>query len=126
MDHSVHAMPAFQTPAVDQIGAASDASLTATQKKALSRLHGAASQLEGVFLGMMLKEMRASIPESSLFGSSPTESTFNEMLDQQRAQSMAQSQTLGVGRILEAQLRDSVLQNAGAESQVGIPNQGGL
>jgi Rod binding domain-containing protein len=107
-------------------GSSAKAPLTATQKAALVQLHKAATQLEGVFVGMMLKEMRSSVPDSSLFGNSMTESTFTEMLDQQRAQSMANSGSLGIGKILENQLKQSVLGDAATESKVNIPTQGEL
>ncbi len=102
-----------------------DAKLTTVQKAALEHLHGAAQQFEGVFVGMMLKEMRASVSEDSLFGKSPATDLFNSMLDDTRAQSMAKTESLGIGKLLEAQLKQTVLSNADRESKVGIP-QGGI
>ena len=115
--------PTLPASPVEQFaaGTASKTPLTPTQQAALGRLHSAATQLEGVFVGMMLKEMRSSVPEDSLFGSSPTESTFTEMLDQQRSQAMAQAQSFGVGKLIENQLRATVLGDAAQESQVGVP-----
>ena len=86
------------------------APLTADQQAALKRLHVAATQLEGMFVDMLFKEMRESAPKVSLFGKvTESEKTFNEMLDQARADKVAQSGSLGMAKIIEAQLRASVL-----------------
>ncbi len=113
-------------PAEPAAIAASTTALTPTQTAALAKLHTAATQLEGVFLGMMMKEMRATVPENSLFGSSPAETTFNEMLDEQRSQSMAGTGMLGVAKIMENQLRSSVLSDAAHEAKVGMPAKDNL
>jgi flagellar protein FlgJ len=86
------------------------APLTADQQAALKRLHVAAQQLEGVFVQMLFKEMRNTAPKVSLTGKvSESEKTFNEMLDQARADKLAQSGSIGLAKIIESQLRDSVL-----------------
>jgi flagellar protein FlgJ len=96
--------------------------LSPDQQSALKGLHKAAQQFEGVFLGMLFKEMRATVPTDSVFGKeSNTESMFSEMLDQQRAQSMAASGNFGIAKVLESQLRDAVLSNAGHEAKAGVP-----
>lgn len=95
---------------------------TPEQKKALERLHQAASQLEGVFLNMLLSEMRKTVPQQSIFGkNSQTEEVFQGMLDQQRADDMAKSGSFGIARVLENQLRESVLSDAKSESQAQVP-----
>ncbi|HXP92938.1 MAG TPA: rod-binding protein [Candidatus Binatia bacterium] len=94
------------------------APLTPDQTAALARLHQATQQFEGVFLGMLLKEMRATVPQDGIFGkASPTTQTFTEMLDQQRAQQLASSGTVGISKLMEQQLRAAVLANAGKESK---------
>lgn len=104
--------------------AAQQADLTPTQQQALKRLHVAAQQFEGVFLGMLFKEMQASVPSDSLFGDSSSEQTFTEMLNQQRAQEMAQTGSFGIGKILEQQLRGAVLSDSAHEAKGGIPQEG--
>lgn len=103
------------------IGPAADAKLTPVQKTALTHLHAASQQFEGVFVGMMLKEMRASVSKDTLFGASPATDMFNSMLDDQRAQSMAKTESLGIGKLVESQLRGTVLSNASHESKVNVP-----
>jgi flagellar protein FlgJ len=98
------------------------ATLTPDQQAALKRLHAATQQFEGVFLGMLFKEMRATVPQDSLFGKdSSSEETFTEMLDTQRAQQLAQTGAMGIGKIMEAQMRATVLANAGRESKAVVP-----
>ncbi len=86
------------------------APLTADQKQALQKLHQTAQQMESLFVDMLFKEMRKSAPQGSLTGKpSQAEQTFGEMLDEKRAESLASTGALGIGRVLEDQLRASVL-----------------
>ena len=101
-----------------------DPQYTPAQQQALERLHQAATQLEGVFLDMMFSAMRDTVPKESIFGKeSNAEDTFQTMLDEQRSQSVAQSGSLGIGRVLEEQLRQSVLSDASRESKTQIPKE---
>ena len=96
--------------------------LTPEQQKALDRLHQAATQLEGVFLNMLFSEMRKTVPQDSIFGkNSQTEETFQGMLDEQRADAMAKSGSFGIARVLENQLRDSVLSDSKREAETQLP-----
>ena len=88
----------------------SQAPLTPAQQSALQKLHQAATQLEGVFLGMVFKEMHANEPQETIFGKvSNAEQTWNDMLDEKRADAMAQTGQLGIAKMIEQQLRASVL-----------------
>ena len=53
-------IPTLQAPAQE--------TLTPDQQSALKRLHQATQQFEGVFLGLLFKEMRATVPQEGLFG----------------------------------------------------------
>jgi Rod binding domain-containing protein len=89
---------------------ASQAPLTAEQETSLKKLREAAQQLEGVFVGLLFKQMRASAPTTSVFGKvSEREKTFNEMLDTARADAVGKSGAFGFAKAIEAQLRDVVL-----------------
>ena len=96
--------------------------LTADQKQALSRLHQAATQLEGVFLEMVMNEMQDTVPKESLFGpdSSQSEETFQSMLNNERSQAIASSGSLGIGKVLEQQLRAQVMSDAPHEAHVQV------
>jgi flagellar protein FlgJ len=98
--------------------------LTAQQQQALQHLHSAATQLEGVFLDMLFSAMRETVPKETIFGQeSNTEETFQTMLDEQRSQSVAQSGSMGIARVLEEQLKRSVLSDAARESKTQIPKE---
>ena len=95
--------------------------LTPVQKQALSRLHDAATQLEGVFLQMVMSAMNDTVPKDSIFGQeSASEQTWQSMLSDERAQAMAKNGGLGIGKILEDQLRNQVLGDAQHEAHVDV------
>ncbi len=84
--------------------------VTAAQQQQLAKLHDAAQQMEALFVDMLFKEMRKTAPSMSLTGKpSNAEQTFGEMLDEKRAEELAKTGSLGIGKILEAQLRSSVI-----------------
>jgi flagellar protein FlgJ len=62
-----------------------------------------ATQFEGMFLNMMLKEMRKTVPESELFNSSALR-MFTDMQDQQMALAMAKQGPLGFADMLKQNL----------------------
>lgn len=98
--------------------------LSAQQQRALARLHQAATQFEGIFLDMLFKAMRDTVPHESIFGkTSAAQDTFQQMLDEQRAQEVAKTGSFGIARILEQQLRASVLADAKHEARVNVPTQ---
>jgi Rod binding domain-containing protein len=91
------------------------APLTADQQAALKKLHDAAVQLEGVFVGMLFKEMHSNAPEDGIFGKqSNADKTWNDMLDEKRADAIAQTGSFGIAKIVEQQLRATVLANPSA------------
>ena len=95
---------------MDVVGGTGQAPLTNAQTSALAKLHQAAQQMEALFVDMLFKEMRKTAPPASLTGkTSNAEQTFGEMLDEKRAESLAKTDSLGIGSILERQLRASVL-----------------
>lgn len=68
---------------------------------------GAASQFEAYFMQMMLRSMRQTLPQDGPFDSQETR-TFTEMFDQQVAQKMSQSKSLGLADLMLSQLGRSV------------------
>ncbi len=98
--------------------------LTSSQNTALTRLHAAAQQLEGVFVNMLFKAMHATVPKDSIFGKeSAAQGTWNDMLDSERAQAVAKSGSFGIAKVLEEQLRSSVLSDAQSESKIAVPRE---
>jgi len=63
----------------------------------------AAQQIESIFLGLMLKEMRKTVSRSDLLGSDVTE-TYEQMFDQQISLSMAKAGGIGLAPFLERQM----------------------
>ena len=99
------------------IAATQTQALTPQQQSALKNLHQVCTQFEGVFVGMLLQEMRKGESEQTLFGTKSTgEKIFGEMLDDQRAQAIAGTGSFGIASILESQLRGAVLANAAQEA----------
>jgi peptidoglycan hydrolase FlgJ len=96
---------------LDRVNAPSESRpLTAEQQASLAKLHQAAQQMESLFVDMLFKEMRKSAPPSSLTGKTSTaEQTFGEMLDTKRAEELSKSGALGIGKVLEQQLRAAVI-----------------
>jgi peptidoglycan hydrolase FlgJ len=104
---------------IDPTSGPTQAPLTDPQKAALAKLHTAAQQLEGLFIGMLFKSMRESAPDTSITGKvSESEKTFNEMLDQQRADKLSQTGSLGIAKIIEKQLRASIISSVGSSPQI--------
>ena len=71
------------------------------QSKAVDRV---AEQFEGMFLNMMIKEMRKTVPESVFFNT-PAINLFQEMQDQQVAMDMAKEGPLGFAEFLKTNIQ---------------------
>jgi flagellar protein FlgJ len=98
---------------MDSIKLPSSAPLTPEQTAALKKLHEAATQLEGVFVGMLFKEMHSDKPDSDIFGkTSNAENTWEDMLDEKRADAIATTGSFGIAKMVERQLRESVIASA--------------
>ena len=70
------------------------------QGKAVDKV---AEQFESMFLHMMLKEMRKTVPESEFFNT-PAIKTFEDMQDQQLALELAKENPLGIADMLRKNL----------------------
>jgi len=70
-------------------------------------LEQASRQFESLLLNFMIREMRATVPESSLFPASMAQDLFTSMLDEQYADSMAESGGIGLHRLIVEQLNDA-------------------
>ena len=96
--------------------------LTPEQKEALAKLHDAATKFEGVFLQMVMKSMRDTVPKDSIFGkdSAGAQDTWTSMLDDEYSQAMSKSGGLGLAKQLEDQLRPQVLSDAEQEAHTQV------
>ena len=62
-----------------------------------------AKQFESIFIQMMLKSMRSTVPKDGLFASHQME-TYQDMADQQTALSMAETGGIGLAEVIKRQL----------------------
>jgi Rod binding domain-containing protein len=98
---------------------ASSAPLTADQQAALKKLHAAATQLEGVFVGMLFKEMNSTVPTDGILGKQTNaEAMWKDMLAEKQADAIAQTGSFGIAKMVEKQLRAQVLGNPGTAPTV--------
>lgn len=63
-----------------------------------------AQQFEGMFLNILLKSMRATVPQDGMFDNQQTQ-MYTSLLDEQLAQEIATHHSLGLAKVLEQQLR---------------------
>lgn len=63
-----------------------------------------ASEFEGLFMSLLLKEMRSSLGEGGLFGGDSSD-TYGGMFDLFLGQQLAQTKPLGIGQVLMQQYR---------------------
>jgi flagellar protein FlgJ len=70
-------------------------------------LKEASEQFESLLLNFMIREMRATIPESSLLPRSMAEEIFTDMMDEKMADDMAKSGGIGLSRLIFDQLKPS-------------------
>ena len=91
-------------------------------EESLAALDEAAKQFEAIFLRMLLRQMRQTVPKTDLFGSNSNEQEiYEEMLDSALADGLAESRGLGIAQVLFDQFRDHVA--AGAETFSPAPEQ---
>lgn len=84
--------------------------LQAAQKNTLDdpayqkKLKDACKGFESMFIQMMWKEMRKTVPENSLFGESDGEKIFRDMLDTEMSDRMSEAGGLGLADVMYKQL----------------------
>lgn len=68
------------------------------------KLKDACKGFESMFIQMMWKEMRKTVPENSLFGESDGEKIFRDMLDTEMSDRMSEAGGLGLADVMYKQL----------------------
>ncbi len=71
------------------------------------KLEDACRQFESLFLHMMIREMRKTVPDSVLFPPSMAQKVFTGMMDEKTAVEMSETGGIGISRLLFDQLRES-------------------
>ena len=99
----VNAIPAAALPLVDpQVPASLRARGPGGTDPA--KVKKAAQDFEAMFVGMMLKSMRATVGKNQLTDGGHGEESFRSLLDQEYAQTAARSGSIGLGKMLEREL----------------------
>ena len=78
-------------------------------------LKGAVQQFEAYFMQSMLKSMRDTLSQDSMFDSDQTR-FYTSMFDQQLGQNLAGSGSMGLARVLEAQLSRGLPESSAVDS----------
>ena len=78
-------------------------------------LSASTQEFEALFLGNLLKEMRKTVMKNDFFGNSMAMEFFQGFMDDAIAKEVAQSGGVGVGSMLENQLKKYVDQEASPE-----------
>ena len=100
MMNEFSAIGALHSAVPEERQGVSKQSKTALNEDEHARLKSAAREFEAMFLGLMLKEMRATVAESDLGGKGMGQSTYTEMFDQEVARSLSERGALGIADLL--------------------------
>jgi peptidoglycan hydrolase FlgJ len=94
----------LQQQQVEQLGAKSrggSEQLSDAKRKELKKI---SQDFESLFVGMMLKSMRATVPENKLTGGGRAEETFRSLLDQEYSTAAARRGGIGIAAMVEKEL----------------------
>lgn len=95
---------------VQQAAAGLKASGQPRDERELAQLRKVTQDFESVFLAYLLKTMKQAIPKSEFLGGSQAEKIFTEMKDEELAKGMARAGGIGLAKLLEQQLSQSLKQ----------------
>ena len=96
-----------------------DASGISAEEEA-KKLREACQGFEAMFLDIMFKEMRNTVPDNTLFGKSQGEKIWHSMLDTELMQNVAKSGGVGIADMMYDNLIDQVTaQTLNAKGTVG-------
>jgi len=68
------------------------------------KMKDACREFESLFVYQMLKEMRATVPKTGLFGGGRAEEVFTSMLDEQLSRELSREKGIGLSGLLLHQL----------------------
>jgi flagellar protein FlgJ len=97
-------MTLLQEQQAEQLGNKSrvgSGQLSDAKRKELKKI---SQDFESLFVGMMLKSMRSTVPEDKLTGGGRAEETFRSMLDQEYATAAARRGGIGIATMVEKEL----------------------
>ena len=85
---------------------------TAEMAKRDKELKKACEGFEAMFLNMMYRQMRATVPENSLFGESQGEKIFRDMRDDEMMKQVAAGGGIGIADMMYKQLKPQVVKQS--------------
>lgn len=80
----------------------------AKDPKETAKLRKVSQDFESLFLAYMMKTMKGALPKSEFLGQSQGEKIFTEMKDEELAKGMATAGGIGLAKLLEQQLLQSL------------------
>ena len=81
------------------------------------RLKAAAQELEGVFIGVLMKAMRSTVSQGGLFKEGSDSQTYHEMFDEEIGRALGKSGGIGLAEMI---LRDQTLRQSAGDQRGGI------
>lgn len=75
-----------------------------SSEKQKAEIKKVSREFEALFVGMMMKSMRATVGKDTLTGGGHGEEVYRSLLDQEYANAAAQGGGLGLARLIEQQL----------------------
>ncbi|MBP2637688.1 MAG: flagellar rod assembly protein/muramidase FlgJ [Firmicutes bacterium] len=69
-----------------------------------AKLKATCQEMEAVFLNLMLKQMRETVPKGTLLGNTQAEQTFRSMLDTELTKNMAKAGGMGLADMIYRQM----------------------
>lgn len=85
---------------------------SAPSGSAMDGVRGTARELEGVFIGLLLKAMRSTVGQGGLFQDGTDTQAYREMFDQEMGRTLARAGGIGLTELI---LRDQALRQVGGD-----------
>ena len=77
---------------------------TGLSEKQRNQAKKVSQEFEGIFVGMMMKSMRSTVPEDKLLGGGHGEEVFRSLLDQEYANASVKRGGLGLAKQIEKEI----------------------
>lgn len=93
---------------IGQLVKTADSIMELVGSKALSedeKLRAVANEFESVFVNLLMKQMRSTVPENDFFGGGAAEKTWRELQDQELSRELATKGSFGVAEMVYDQLK---------------------
>lgn len=92
---------------------------SAVESKDEKQLKSVCQDFEGIFLNMMYKQMKATVPKSGLLEDDFAKDTFDEMLDEELMNQVAEGRGIGLAEVLYKQLSKTLQAQGSGEVSAG-------